>query len=127
MSRTALLLRMTRDEAEKVRSEAAKCGENMNAYVLSVAMRAAVEDRPFFATIGSAAGELHHRMPRSSDPKRALLIRCSVNEVSKIREAASRRKMTIVGFLRQSLRTTWQTENKRKETADGEVVMAPAL
>jgi len=122
MSRAALLLRMTKDEAEKVRSEAVKCGEKMNAYVLRVALRAAVEDHLSSAN-GSVPGELSDRTVPSSVPKTALLIRCSVKEAARIREAASRRKMTIVGFIRHALRMNWKAEHdKRGVTADRSAV-----
>jgi hypothetical protein len=123
MSRTALLLRMTRDEAEKVRSEAVKCGDNMNAYVLSVATRAAVEDQLESEMNGHTSvqedGQVTIGEPKPSSSKTALLVRCSVDEAARVREAASRRKMTIVGFIRHALRMSWEAENnKRGVTAD---------
>ena len=127
MSRTALLLRMTRDEAEKVRSEAAKRGDKINTYVLRAAMHAAVDDGLFSRIDGCWSGELPRPIRPSSGPKTALLIRCTAEEAAKIREAASRSEMTIVGFLRHSLRTSWEAEKKRTETAEGEVVMAPRV
>lgn len=115
MERTALLIRCTTDEAERIRMEAEKQRRTISAYVLQITVRAiAVEDRMFAKM--SAYREMNQVLSRraliSPGQRTAILVRCSVAEADRIRDTARRRDLPINAFVLHSLKRAWAAEAK---------------
>jgi hypothetical protein len=113
MDRTALLIRCSKEEAERIRIEADKQRRTISGYVLQIMGRAIeIEDR-LLAKINpySAANQAFSRKSLiAPGPRTAILIRSSVLEAQRIREAARRRDFPINAFVLQALRRSWASE-----------------
>lgn len=113
MERTALLIRCSKEEAERIRIGAEKQRRTISGYTLQVMNRALdIEDR-VFTKIGSY-NPLNQVVSRKAliapGPRTAILVRCTVVEAERIREAARRRDIPINAFVLQSLRRSWASE-----------------
>ena len=113
MERTALLIRCSKEEAERVRIEAEKQRRTISGYVLQIMGRAIeIEDR-LLAKINpySPINQTFSRKSLTGEgPRTAILVRCSILEAERIREAARRRDFPINGFVLQALKRSWASE-----------------
>jgi hypothetical protein len=113
MERTALLIRCSKEEAERVRIEAEKQRRTISGYTLQIMNRAIdIEDR-LFTKISpySPVNQLYSRKAlMAAGPRTAILVRCAVVEADRIREAARRRDIPINAFVLQALRRSWASE-----------------
>jgi uncharacterized protein (DUF1778 family) len=113
MARTALLIRCTIEEADRIRIEADKQRRTISAYVLFIMARAIqLEDR-LFSTLNrySAMNQvLSRRALIAPGPRTAILVRCETSEADRIREAARRRGIAINAFVLQALRRSWNVQ-----------------
>jgi uncharacterized protein (DUF1778 family) len=114
MARTALLIRCTKDEAGRIRVEAEKQRRTMSGYVLNIMVRAVdLEDR-LFTKMNRYSGlnqVLSRRALNAPGPRTAVLVRCSVEEAERIRDAAKRRDIAINAFVLQSLVRSWNVQS----------------
>ena len=113
MARTALLIRCTTEEADRVRIEADKQRRTISAYVLLIMARAVqLEDR-LFATLSpynNMNQVLSRRTLITPGPRTAILVRCDVSEANRIREAARRRDIPVNAFVLHGLRRAWSVQ-----------------
>ena len=113
MARTALLIRCTTDEAERIRIEAEKQRRTISAYVLFITARAIqVEDR-LFSTISPYSNmnrTLSRRALIAPGTRTAILVRCETTEAERIRESARRRDIAINAFVLEGLRRSWNVQ-----------------
>ena len=113
MARTALLIRCTTEEADRIRIEADKQRRTISAYVLFIMARAIqLEDRLFstlnrYSTMNQV---LSRRALIAPGPRTAILVRCETSEADRIREAARRRDIVINAFVLQALRRSWTVQ-----------------
>ena len=113
MDRTALLIRCSKEEAERIRIEAEKQRRTISGYVLQIMGRTIdIEDR-LLARINpqSAINQTFSRKSLNGIGSRtAILVRCTVLEAERIREAARRRDFPINGLVLQALKRAWVSE-----------------
>jgi len=105
MSRTALLISCSAEEASKIRTRAEHDFRGVSAYVLNIVLRAVELDEKLL-------GQFHRLSPlsipvRVPGQRTAVLVRCSDEQASRIRAAAKRRKATISGFVLHCLIRNW--------------------
>jgi len=113
MERTALLIRCSKEEAERVRIEAEKQRRTISGYVLQIMSRAIEIENRLLAKIDpyTAVNQVFSRKSLiGAGPRTAILVRCSVLEAERIREAARRRDLPINAFVLQALRRSWANE-----------------
>ena len=109
MARTALLIRCTIEEADRIRVEADKQRRTISAYVLFIMVRAIqLEDR-LFSTLNRYT-TMNRRALIAPGPRTAILVRCETSEADRIREAARRRDIAINAFVLQALRRSWNVQ-----------------
>ena len=113
MDRTALLIRCSKDEADRIRIEADKQRRTISGYVLQIMGRAIdIEDR-LLAKINpySTSNQVLSRKSLIGEgPRTAILVRCSGFDAERIRKAARRRDYPINAFVLQALRRSWSSE-----------------
>lgn len=107
--RTVLFVRCSLEEAETIRNEAELERRTMSSYVLNIVLRSLyleelLPSRRSPRELGIGSNNTRIRLP---GPRTAVLIRCSVDEASRIRAAAQRRETTISGFILHALRRSW--------------------
>src|SRR5580704_16232730 len=115
MERTALLIRCNLEEAARVRIEAEKQRRTISGYVLQITLRVVDIDDRLFAKLSAFRTTnqfLSRRALTTPGDRTALLVRCSVAEADRIREAARRRDLPINTFVLQSLKRAWAVEMK---------------
>jgi hypothetical protein len=105
MSRTALLISCSEEEATKIRTRAEYDFRGVSAYILNIVLRAVELDEKLL-------GQFQTLVPlpsRIQVPGRrtAVLVRCSDEQASRIRAAAKRRHTTISGFVLNCLNRSW--------------------
>jgi hypothetical protein len=113
MERTALLIRCSKEEAERVRIEADKQRRTISGYVLQIMSRAIEIENRLLAKIDpyTAVNQVFSRKSLiGAGPRTAILVRCSVLEAERIREAARRRDLPINAFVLQALKRSWANE-----------------
>ena len=113
MERTALLIRCSKEEAERVRIEAEKQRRTISGYVLQIMSRAIEIENRLLAKIDpyNAVNQVFSRKSLiGAGPRTAILVRCSVLEAERIREAARRRDLPINAFVLQALKRSWANE-----------------
>jgi hypothetical protein len=113
MDRTALLVRCSKEEADRIRIEADKQRRTISGYILQIMSRAIeIEDR-LLAKISpySSVNQIVSRKSlMGAGPRTAILVRCSTFEAQRIREAARRRDFPINAFVLQALKRSWASE-----------------
>jgi hypothetical protein len=115
MDRTALLVRCSAEEAQRIRIEAEKQRRTISGYVLQITGRAVeIEERLLtrvnpYSTMNTL---LSRKALVGAGPRTAILVRCSTVEADRIREAARRRDVPINAFVLQALRRSWASELK---------------
>jgi uncharacterized protein (DUF1778 family) len=110
MARTALLIRCSKDEADRIRAEAEKEHRTVSGYVLNVTIGAVGMEDWLFAKppdCDAANSVLNRRALIAPGPRTAILVRCSTSEADRIREAAERRRIPINAFVLQGIRRAW--------------------
>jgi uncharacterized protein (DUF1778 family) len=114
MARTALLIRCTTDEAQRIRIEAEKQRRTISGYVLNVMVRAVDLEERLFSKMNRYSGlnqVLSRREVTAPGPRTAILVRCSVEEAERIRDAARRREIAINAFVLQSMLRLWNVQS----------------
>lgn len=115
MNRTALLIRCTVEEADRVRVEAEKQRRTISAYVLQISLRVVEMDDRLFGKLNNCrtTNQVSGRRALTEPGARtAILVRCGVAEAERIREAARRRDIPINAFVLQALKRAWAAEMK---------------
>jgi hypothetical protein len=115
MDRTALLIRCSKEDADRVRIEADRQRRTISGYVLHIMGRAIEIEERLLTKINpySPVGPTFSRKSLiGTGPRTAILVRCSVSEAERIREAARRRDFPINGFVLQAMRRSWASELK---------------
>jgi hypothetical protein len=115
MDRTALLIRCTVEDADRVRLEAERQRRTLSGYVLQIVLRMVEIDDRLFAKLNNFRTSnqfLSRRVPTSAGARTAILVRCSLAEGERIREAARRRDLPINAFVLQGLKRAWATQMK---------------
>jgi predicted HicB family RNase H-like nuclease len=103
MSRTAFLVRCAADDAERIRAEAQKEQRSISSYVLQNTVRfIEIEDHA-----GFTAFRIPKKLPRSAEPRTAILVRCTETEAEQIRSAALRRHVRLNALIVSSLKKAW--------------------
>lgn len=115
MSRTALLIRCSEDEAKRIRTESAKERRTVSAYVANIMAKAVAMEILLLGKltryrVGNSV--LSRCVLTVPGPRTALLVRCSANEADAIREAAKRREMPINAFVLQSIQRVWTVQDR---------------
>jgi uncharacterized protein (DUF1778 family) len=110
MSRTALLIRCSTDEAERIRIEAQKEQSTLSSYVLNAMMRTLQTEDILLSKLSDHRSVSRHA-PSAPGPRTALLLRCSIAEAERIREAAKRRELPINAFVLQGLKRVWTVQS----------------
>lgn len=105
MSRTAILISCSEEEATKIRTRAEFDFRGVSAYVLNIVLRAVDLDEKLL-------GQFHKLSPlpaptRVPGHRTAVLIRCSDEQAFRIRAAAKRRSTAISRFVLNSLNRNW--------------------
>ena len=112
MARTALLIRCNVHEADRIRAESRKARRTISGYVLHEVLKAAtVDDQIFLKLKYNRPLEQPRRPSPSVSPRTAILVRCSVEEGQRVRQAASRRSIPINAFVLQSLKMIWSQDS----------------
>jgi uncharacterized protein (DUF1778 family) len=115
MERTALLVRCSNEEAQRIRIEAEKQRRTISAYVLQITGRAVEIEERLLARVNppSITSQIANRKSLlGAGPRTAILVRCTTSEAERIREAAHRRDLRINAFVLQALRRSWASELK---------------
>ena len=111
MSRTAILISCSEEEATKIRTRAEYDFRGVSTYVLNIVLRAVELDEKLL-------GQFHRLTPLSTrvrvlGRRTAVLVRCSDDQASRIRAAAKRRSTTISGFVLNCLYRNWDISVRR--------------
>ena len=105
MSRTAILISCSEEEATKIRTRAEYDFRGVSAYVLNIVLRAVELDEKLLGRFHKLSA-LPTRT-RVLYRRTAVLVRCSDEQASRIRAAAGRRSATISGFVLHCLNRNW--------------------
>jgi len=112
MARTALLIRCDVNEAGKIRAESQRARQTIAGYVLHHVLKAVILDDQIFSKLKYYRPlERSLRHSPSFNPRTAILVRCSVEEGQRVRQAASRRSIPINAFVLQSLKMIWSQDS----------------
>jgi len=106
MSRPALLLACSHEEADMIRKQAFVQSRTISAYVFLVVMRSVTFDEKQFAEFGRVA-VYSGRLKRGVGPRTTMLLRCTTEQALRIRTAAKRRDVTISGYILYCLKRSW--------------------
>ena len=106
MSRTALLIRCAKEDADRIRAEAEKEQRTISSYVASAAMMA-VRSNELLSSRRDAI--VSHPATVKNGNRAAILVRCRADEAHSIREAAKRRSVPLNTFVIRSVEQLWQT------------------
>lgn len=105
LRRTALLIRCSTGEATTIRDQARTERRTISSYLLNIVVRSVeIEERIEGMWVTSPAfrkmtAEAFRDLPRPLRPRTAVLVRCSMEEASRIRAAARRKRITISGYV----------------------------
>jgi hypothetical protein len=113
MARTALLIRCSVHEADKIRAESRKAQRTIGGYVLPLVLKAVTGDDQIFSKLEYfRPTERSSRLSSSSFiPRTAILVRCSVEEAERVRQAAHRRSIPINAFVLGALKMIWSQDS----------------
>lgn len=115
-NRTALLIRCSKEEADKIRAEAERERRTVSGYVLNVLARVLTVEESLYAKLYrfQDVNRTLSRIPlRAPGPRTTVLVRCTIEEAKQIRMAAKRRQASISGFISHSLRRFWEVAKGR--------------
>jgi len=109
-ARTALLIRCSTEEATRIHNYAESERRSVAGHVLNIVLRATAMEERMAAQI-PRLHELNRvtaRTPfRPAGQRTAILVRCTAEEANRIRRVASRRQMTISGFVLHCMHRSW--------------------
>jgi hypothetical protein len=112
MARTALLIRCDVHEAGKIRTESRRTRQTIAGYVLHHVLQAVTLDDQIFSKLKHYRPlERSLRRSPSFNPRTAILVRCSVEEGERVRQAASRRSIPINAFVLRALKMNWSQDS----------------
>lgn len=114
-SRTALLIRCSKEEAGMVRAQAAAERRSISACIVNILERRMRIDEQYSRGITQSFLENQAREFRLTHRiynRTTMLLRCSVEEAQRIRIAASNRHMSISEFVAFSLWRHWEAVKK---------------
>jgi len=107
--RTSLLIRLSHEDADRIRKEASSEYRSMSGYLLSVLERSfRIEEK-----VGRFSESLLSKQaraiigPQFKKLHTAVHLRCTVEQAVRIREYAARRQLSIGDFVVFSLRRLW--------------------
>jgi hypothetical protein len=110
MLRTSLLVRCSVGEADRVRLEAKNGRRRISAHVLYIVMRAVdIEELSSRPKLDGPDGLPHPSSPPLG-PRTALLVRCTIEEAGRIREAAQRANLSVNAFILRCLNMAWDID-----------------
>jgi len=111
MPRTSLLIRLSHEDAARIRKGAAAEYRSLSGYLLYVLARSCqIEDK---VVVGKVSGSLLAKQARATigwqDRKNrtAIHLRCTVEQAARIREYAAKRQLSIGDFVVFSFRRLW--------------------
>ena len=119
-NRASLLINCSKDEASKIREQAARQRRSISGYVFNIVMRAVAFEEDFLhmravrANQSPFARHLSRYQfepwlsARPPGPRTTMLLWCSKDEAKRIRDAVKRRNTTISGFVLHTLRSSWK-------------------
>ena len=116
MKRTGLLIHCSKQELAEMRRRARGEHRQISSYALSVVMPVvAFEEglRKQYQGLDDLFLQLARRPP--AQPRTTMLLRCSVAEARRIRAAASRRRVTLSGYVLFALHRRWAVVAARRE------------
>jgi hypothetical protein len=112
MARTALLIRCNVNEADKIRAESRKAQRTIAGYVLHEVLKAVTLDDQIFSKLKYYRPlERSRRRSPSFSPRTAILVRCTVEEGGRVRQAAKRRSIPINAFVLRALKMIWSQDS----------------
>ena len=106
-ARNAVLLCCSKEEARTLHEQAQHERRTVSAYALNIVMNTVQWDEGFSFQLRKLAYVYAIRGP---GPRTKVLLRCSQQEVNRIRRAAEKRSATVSGFIMQELRRSWQAK-----------------
>jgi uncharacterized protein (DUF1778 family) len=119
-SRTALLIRCSKDEADRVRAQAAAEHRTISGCIVNILERSVRIDQDYargitrkFLDNQAREFRLAHRVTEPT----SILLRCSTEEADRIRSVAWHRGMSISEFVAFSLWRHWDAVNKIHSSA----------
>jgi hypothetical protein len=109
-NRTAILIHCSSVEAREIRRRADLEHRSVSSYMAHVLMSSVGYEEKLFTRLKTfdQLNEVSRVSRRPMRPRTTILLRCSLEESSRIRRAAKRRGMTISGFIVQALRHQWE-------------------
>jgi hypothetical protein len=110
MPRTSLLIRLSHEDAVRIRAEASSEYRSLSGYLLHVLERSfSIEQRVVREASEPLLSEQARAVVGPQDKKHhtAVHLRCSVEQAARIREHAARRQLSIGDFVVFSLRRLW--------------------
>jgi len=110
MLRTSLLIRLSREDAARVRAEASSEYRSLSGYLLYVLERSfSIEERVARGASESLLSKQARAVvgPQLKKLHTAVHLRCTVEQAARIREHSARRQLSISDFVVFSLRRLW--------------------
>ena len=110
MPRTSLLIRLSHEDAVRIRAEAFSEYRSLSGYLLHVLERSfSIEQRVVREASESLLSEQARAVvgPQYKKHHTAVHLRCTVEQAAKIRKYAAKRQLSISDFVIFSLRRLW--------------------
>ena len=110
MSRTSLLIRLSHEDAVRIRKEASSEYRSVSGYLLYVLTRSFwIEEKVVGGVSKSFLCQQARAImgPQTKKLHTAIHLRCTVEQAARIREYAARRQLSIGDFVVFSLRRLW--------------------
>jgi hypothetical protein len=106
-------------DAARIHQEAQLDRRTISGYILTILTRAIdFEERLFRShTSLSALTSSECTVEKTSGPRTAILLRCTVEEAARIRAAAKQRHASISGFAVHCLRRSWMMQEQLAQQA----------
>lgn len=101
-----MLISCSKRELEIIHTQARTLRSTVSGYVLNIVMRAVAVDERLFAQLGSVVPSTWPL--RRPGAKAVVHIRCSPQDAKRIKDAATRRRMTSSGFMVMALESSWR-------------------
>ena len=110
MPRTSLLIRLSHEDAARIRAEAASEYRSLSGYLLYVLERSFRIEEKVVRGASESLLSKHARAvvgPQDKKLHTAVHLRCTVEQAARIREHAARRQLRFGDFVVFSLRRLW--------------------
>ena len=108
--RTSLLIRLSHEDAARIRNEASAEHRSLSGYLLNVLERSFFVEQKVAHGASTPMLSMQARTTLGPQVKKlhtAVHLRCTVEEATRIREHAARRQLSISDFVVFSLRRLW--------------------